>query len=629
MAIDAQIRVEPATVADVPELIELVNEGLNPEGDYNIYPHNAHGAKYATDVFEALLKADNRRVKLLVVRDAEGYPIATGTVYNIAAGDVFTSVWNDWSIPLQRGMKQEVLDKLFGAWTKRHNKLMGNQPRVLRAIFFTRLLIDHFTSKSFNAVQMERNNVNDPSRSSDPYFNDEFNEKAQRLMDAWHVPGLAIGLIQGSSTSFKAYGLAQLPDIAVTPETVFFTASTTKAFTAASVSLLVDNADLRDDFALDDDSITPRITLEDALSNQTGLPDHKFSFKPKSASVRDVVRSLRHLPRAAEPGTRYLYSSYMFSTVSHAMETMTLMSLGNFMKQNIWQPLGMTRTYWTPAEAMEAKASGTVLARGYAWSEANASFVEEPVPDFPAVSGAGAIISNVVDYAKWLQCMMTQSPPISPAAHTTLTTPRISFSAPGNNPFPVPHSYALGWFIDHYRGERIVWHSGGWTGFGTTAMYLPDRQWGLVMMGNTRGSSHCVQTALYMGMLDDLLGTPEDERVDWNIELQERLFQRRSDIAHSPETLYPSLPCRGCSPPLPYQSYAGDYIHAGYGDLVLECRGDSLFASRLAQEIPMVIRMVHVCKESWLATLMTLNEDPRDHLVKDAQRLDRGTLRTI
>lgn len=72
MAIDAQIRVEPATVADVPELIELVNEGLNPEGDYNIYPHNAHGAKYATDVFESLLKADNSRVKLLVVRDAEG-----------------------------------------------------------------------------------------------------------------------------------------------------------------------------------------------------------------------------------------------------------------------------------------------------------------------------------------------------------------------------------------------------------------------------------------------------------------------------------------------------------------------------------------------------------------------------
>lgn len=70
-------------------------------------------------------------------------------------------------------------------------------------LFFYKVTYWPLYSKSLNTVQMERINVNGPSRSSDPYFNDEFNEKAQRLMDAWHVPGLAIGLIQGSSTSFK------------------------------------------------------------------------------------------------------------------------------------------------------------------------------------------------------------------------------------------------------------------------------------------------------------------------------------------------------------------------------------------------------------------------------------------
>ncbi|UKZ74833.1 hypothetical protein TrVFT333_002503 [Trichoderma virens FT-333] len=445
---------------------------------------------------------------------------------------------------------------------------------------------------------MAQHNVRHHSGSCGPYFDDEFNAKVQRLMDTWHVPGLAIGLIQDSSTTFKRR---------------FFTASTTKAFTAASVSLLVDDAGLRSslnhcpsdlswqttlssilgqDFVLDSEEITSRITLEDALSNRTGLPDHKFSFKPKSASVKDVVRSLRHLPRAAEPGTRYLYSSYMFSAVSHALETMTSMNLGEFMKQRLWYPLGMTRTYWTPEQAEEARASGTVLARGYAWNTSKEAFLEQPVPDFPAVSGAGAIISNVVDYAKWLQCMMTRSPPLSPAGHATLTTPRISFSAPGNNPFPPPHSYALG-----------------------CAMYLPGKQWGLVMMGNTTGTSNCVQIALFMGMLDDLLETPVDERIDWNLKLQERLSQRRSDIARSAELLYPSLSYPPSPPLLPYQAYAGNYTHAAYGNLDLECRGNTLFASRLTQEIPMVIQIRHLGGEHWLATLMTLNENPRDHQV--------------
>ncbi|KAL6884495.1 hypothetical protein GGI43DRAFT_322480 [Trichoderma evansii] len=138
MAIDAQIKVELATVTDIPELIELFNEGLNLEGEYNVYPHNAHGAKYATDVFEALLKADNSRIKLLIIRDAEGYPISTGTIYSIPAGDIFSSVWNGWGIPLQRGMNPEVLDKVFGAWTKRHNNLMDYQPHVYVESLVTR-----------------------------------------------------------------------------------------------------------------------------------------------------------------------------------------------------------------------------------------------------------------------------------------------------------------------------------------------------------------------------------------------------------------------------------------------------------------------------------------------------------
>ncbi|KAL7928406.1 beta-lactamase/transpeptidase-like protein [Trichoderma chlorosporum] len=486
---------------------------------------------------------------------------------------------------------------------------------------------------------MSQNNTRRHSMPGESYFNDDFNLKVQRLLDTWHVPGLAVGLIQGSSTSFKAYGFAQLPDTTVTPETVFFTASTTKAFTAASVSLLIDNAELRsslkhcppnlswqtklsailgDDFALDNDDITARIALEDALSNRTGLPDHKFSFKPKTASLRDAVCSLRHLPRAAEPGTQYLYSSYMFSTVSYAIETMTSMDLGSFMRQKLWNPLGMSRTCWTPAEAMEAKTSGTVLARGYAWSVSKKAFVEQPLPDFPAVSGAGAIISNVVDYTKWLRCMMTHSLPLSPAAHATLTTPRISFSAPGNNPFPPPHSYALGWFIDNYRGHRIVWHSGSWTGFGTTTMYLPDHQWGLVMMGNTTGTSNCVQIALFMEMLDTLFGTPVDERIDWSLKLQERISQRRDEIARSSKLFHhpPSYP--NSQPRLPYQAYAGNYTHAAYGNLSLEFRKNALFASRLSQEIPMEIRITHSYEERWLATLMILNEDPRDHLVVPA-----------
>lgn len=423
-------------------------------------------------------------------------------------------------------------------------------------------------------------------------------------------------------TSSKGYGFSVLPDTPVTPETVFFTASTTKSFTAASVSLLIDeNPDLdwtstlssviEDDFVLSNSSITSQVTFEDALSNRTGLSDHKLSFGPKTNSVKDAVRSLRHLPLAADLRARYLYSSYMFSAVSHAVETLAGSSLGDLMKERLWGPLGMKHTYWTPQQA--AADSETILAYGYAWDATTKTFNEQPVPDFPAVSGAGAMISNVIDYANWLCCMMNKSSPLSQAAHKRLTEPRIHFTEPGNNPFAPPHAYALGWTIDTYRGQRVIWHGGSWTGFGSVMMYLPDLQWGLVMMGNTTGTSNCMQISLFMDMLDELLDTPSHERVDWSSKLELRIADRRRDNLRVRERLYPSLPSHLSRPSISFVAHAGRYSHPAYGNMNLELRGDSLVADRLLQEIPMIIRILHVTGDSWLARLEVLHQDPRDY----------------
>ncbi|KAJ6076827.1 hypothetical protein N7499_008808 [Penicillium canescens] len=471
-------------------------------------------------------------------------------------------------------------------------------------------------------------------------LNIEFDKLVEELLQTWHVPGLAIAVINGASTYSKGYGLAVLPDVPVTPETVFFTASTTKSFTAASVSLLIDDAALNqsteqipsglswtatissvvpEDFVLHDEYSTSHVTFEDALSNRTGLPDHLKSFRPKTTSLREGIRSLRHLPLAAEMRSKYLYSSYMFSAVSYAIEKITGTRLGEFMRERIWSPLDMTRTYWTPQEAKAAASSGTTLAHGYAWNASIEKYTEEPIPDFPVVSGAGAIISNVLDYTKWLRCMMTQSSPISPAHHATLIEPRIHYPQQATNPFTAPHSYALGWRIDSYRGQRVVWHTGSWIGYGSTMMYLPNLQWGLVLMGNTTGTSNCMQTALYMHLLDDLLSTPASDRIDWSAELLQRRDRRRVDNGNALGRLYPDLPCPVDPSLLSLWAYAGRYHHAGYGDMDFELCGNALVASRLLYEVSMVIRMTHATGEFWIAKLEIVNQDPRDQEIVRAR----------
>lgn len=270
---------------------------------------------------------------------------------------------------------------------------------------------------------------------------------------------------------------------------------------------------IRDEFVMANDYATTHITLEDALSHRTGLPLHDLSRGRRNATTpADTVRGLRHLPLTAEPRTRFQYSNIMFVTVGYAIERLTCLTLGDFWHNFIWTPLGMISTY---SDLESARDSPHDLAQGYAWDDDTQQYLDVPPPPSGIAGGAGSIISNVIDYSKWLRMMIHRKAPISEAGHAALLLPR-TIIGPDQRPHgtgdPV---YTLGWSKRIYRGQLLVSHDGGMFGFGSTVMYLPDRQWGVVIMANTMESSNAVALSLANNLIDDLLGVPENDRFDW------------------------------------------------------------------------------------------------------------------
>jgi CubicO group peptidase (beta-lactamase class C family) len=147
----------------------------------------------------------------------------------------------------------------------------------------------------------------------------------------------------------------------VTPSTLFYTGSTTKAFVAAAMSLVVDDDKhpqvqwntpisqlIREDFVLENEYATTHTTIEDALSHRSGMPRHDYSYGGEydghKGTPRDVVRSLRYLPLTAEPRIRFQYSNIMYAVVGHVIETLEGVWLGDFLRERIWEPLGMEST---------------------------------------------------------------------------------------------------------------------------------------------------------------------------------------------------------------------------------------------------------------------------------------------
>jgi CubicO group peptidase (beta-lactamase class C family) len=388
----------------------------------------------------------------------------------------------------------------------------------------------------------------------------------------------------------KGYGIATFPSTPVTADTLFFTGSTTKAFTAAGLSFLVEDDEnypgvkwdtpinqlIGDDFVLEDEWYTNHVTLEDAGSHRSGLPRHDFSYGGVNTTAKDYVRGMRYLPLTAPIRTEFQYCNLMYITLGYVIEALTSTKLGAFLHDRIWAPLNMTSTTF----CLKCAEDTGDLATGYTVidSRIEPRFASLPYLDESAMGGAGGTISTVNDYTKWIRAMIDQSPPLSKAQYRAITTPRIiipqiepppGFPAP---PFTGPGLYALGWGQSIYRGEVIWEHGGGLPGFGTQLIIIPSRNYGVVTMGNIAGASNEAGMILAWELIDDFLDVPASERFNYT-----EVFRKGEELGkvfldNFKYIVFPDIP----DPPIPHsrplEAYTGLYYNPGYHTLNLTLR---------------------------------------------------------
>ncbi|KZL77886.1 penicillin-binding, partial [Colletotrichum tofieldiae] len=417
---------------------------------------------------------------------------------------------------------------------------------------------------------------NDQSREVHPrVVSPDLDVYIEEIMQEWHAPGLAVAIIDGDTTWAKGYGYAALNSTLMTPHTLFYTGSTTKSFTAAGLSLLIDNATanssvysgltwktpvssiLRDDFVLSDEWATAHITLEDALSHRTGYPRHDLA---SAKTTRETVRLLRHLPLATEPRTTFLYNNKMYGAMGYLIEILTGSWLGDFFREHLWMPMGMNETYFS---LPDAERSGLVLASEYFYDPVHKKHLQIPHEPSSGEEGAGSIVSTVLDYAKYLRVMMNESAPLSKAGHREVKTPR-NFVISSKAPYTGPMTYAFGWSGAVFEGEQTYFHTGAVTMFISAMMMIPSKQIAVAVFTN---SDTRVPEVIAHHILWEHLGVPKHKRYDLNKQYQSEKNDQFEYLRTCAERVYPSLPDPPYLPTLPISEHVGEFFDPGYGTL--------------------------------------------------------------
>ena len=419
--------------------------------------------------------------------------------------------------------------------------------------------------------------------------------------------------------ALQAYGIAEFKTgKKMTTDSLFCTCSTTKAFTATALSLAIDESQkaggslnwdtpiaslLGDEFVLADDYATLNTTLEDALSHRSGLPGHAYAMllaSPNEA-LQTEVQKLRYLPLAYAPRTTFDYCNHMYMVISRVLEKITGEDLGKVLKRRFWKPLGMDDTYFSVREVLDCPKTRSQLVQGYSWLPGTKEYAIEPYTiEYAPTTGTGAIVSNVLDYSKWLRALIYEEGPVSSDNYGELFRPRTIISSRDNIIAPPGiHLYALGWFVDNYRGYQLFWHSGSWVGFGIMVGFVPSIEFGFVMMANTQEARNA-ELELYLYLIDKVLGFSGAGRAEHVARMIQRMqleSVKQESTGEAMKRLFPCLP----EPPIPHavplDRYIATYEHGGYGSMILELKDGRLHADLMDRVCKACIKFEHASGE--------------------------------
>ena len=339
----------------------------------------------------------------------------------------------------------------------------------------------------------------------------ELDRLAGDAMADWQVPGAAIAVVRdGKVALMKAYGQRDVEaNLPVTISTQFLICSITKSFTATAVALLHGERQLdwtkpvRDyipEFRHHDAVATERVTVLDLLCHQSGLPRHDWLHVPGDREPAQLLGDMRHLELSRDIRAAWQYNNLCYNVLGLLIERISGQSYEAFLRSRLTDRLGMQLSF--TLEDLEASSEA---ARAYMMHED----VRLPAIRLPIrTTAGGAINTSVADLANWMRLHLAkgefEGERLLPAALIgELHAPRVYNTVPGFAEFGEAH-YGLGFQCQSYRGDRLVFHGGGWVGWGTLMTLVPDFGIGVVVFTNRSPSE--VPAILTWYVIDRLRG---------------------------------------------------------------------------------------------------------------------------
>ncbi len=409
----------------------------------------------------------------------------------------------------------------------------------------------------------------------------------QRALKAFDVPGMAIAVVKdGKVVVAQGFGVRKLGEpTPVDGKTLFEVASNSKAFTAATLAMLVDEGKIAwndpvtkhlPGFQMYDSYVTGQMTVRDLLTHRSGLglgAGDLLWWPSTQFSTDEIIEKLRYIKPATSFRASYAYDNLLYIVAGKIIAAKTGKPWGEAVQERILTPLGMSDT----------KTSVTDMLASSDYSAPHSKIhdkisVVKPMP-VPNAVGAVGINTSAEDIARWMNLLLNQGKTAD--GKQLISAKQVGELWSEQTPMPIREpkaplaatkpnflSYGLGFQLRDYQGRKIAMHGGALQGFYSTVLMVPEERLGIAILTNAENSP--AMASLYYTLLDRMLNVPQ--KTDWiAVYAEQEAAMHKEELERQSKER--TARAASSKPSLPLASYDGEYEDAWYGKASIRAEG--------------------------------------------------------
>lgn len=322
------------------------------------------------------------------------------------------------------------------------------------------------------------------------------------------VPGGSIMVLKDGENLFQdQYGMANLTyNIPYRENTRHNIGSTSKQFTAFAIQLLAGEGKL----SLDDDirkhipelpAFEDTVKIRHLLTHTSGYREYLTTLAMTGRDISaeldmdKIIEIVQNQPDLQnEPGSEWNYNNTGFALMAEVVKRTTGTPFPEWMKENIFDPLGMNETLVrkNPGEVIENRSTGYVRAEDGTY---------EAATDIAGAMGAGGMYTTMADLQKWIQHLM--DPKIGTQKMIEEMTTQFVLNKGDTT------NYGLGLFIEKYKGLNYIHHGGADVAHRSMLMIFPEIDAAVVAQSNFGGFSSSIPNKVMDAFFNEFLEEEE------------------------------------------------------------------------------------------------------------------------